>query len=208
MKFDAFEILRSEKELNEFGYYAEIRSRIAEAFVLDLSILAKLEKNKLAREQLVRIYTKNAVAMACVEMDSDAKFHFLLDSGKEIYKRFLFITAPLVREFNLAYLNKRQLVESLVGQNKTYIFEMTRNFQQLVITLDGEQFARFLKYKERIATIFNRMPTGTKFEVLDLLLSKELYILDIPEEKLLDLFSTKVTSPDKVKMKVNKLIQK
>ena len=35
MKFDAFEILRSEKELNEFGYYAEIRSRIAEAFVLD-----------------------------------------------------------------------------------------------------------------------------------------------------------------------------
>ena len=76
MKFDAFEILRSEKELNEFGYYAEIRSRIAEAFVLDL------------------------------------------------------------------------------------------------------------------------------------LLSKELYILDIPEEKLLDLFSTKVTSPDKVKMKVNKLIQK
>lgn len=208
MNLREFEFSVTEKELESFGYYAEIRSNLAKNFYLNLEVLKLLEYEKMAREQLILIYEKGKLKEACDIMKADEKFETLFKLRKPIFKRFLFITAPLIREFNQAYLKKRDSIASKVGQNKTYVFEMTRNFQKLVLVLGKNEFLTFLRYKDNIAEVFERMPNGEKFEVLNLLLSKELYIMDISEEDFKKLFSPYNNTYEKVRKQVQRLIQK
>lgn len=201
---------RSDKELDSFGYYGEIRQTIAEHFSLNLTILYNIEGQLMVRETLVMLYEKNSLAQACELLKCDKIFFNIIQKYgfyyEKLYKRFLFVTAPLVSNFDLQYLKLRDRVSQLVGYTKTYVFEMSPEFQKLCVNLSPEEFNVFLMYKDDIANRYIKAPKDKRRELLNLFFTQELYILDLEPRIFYSLF--KSTNVDIVRKKIEKIIGK
>ena len=193
MDYDRFEISRTDKELDEYGYYGEVRLDIAKKFNLSLELLYYIEQKKSVREMLLRLNNLNKIPQACILLTKDDLFMQMIRNcnyHKDTYRRFLFVVAPLVRNYNGAYLRKRELIEEKLGYKPTYVFEMSREFQQLCITLNDHEFDKFVRYKNGIVGVDKRTSKEKRNETVNLFFQKELYILDISDEKMKDLFSS------------------